>query len=787
MEAVTKLTGAKWIGLPDEEIVISDNQKVYFRTQFVLNKPGLMKIAISAHNRYKLWVNGHRAGAGPCKGDRWRWYYEVVDISSFLKQGINVIAVEVVHFPPAAYKGKSLGGPWSVVSVLKGPWLAAKGICEDENGKVLADITTGSAEWFYRTDESITWESSEKPEFKPIGAFENVNGSCIPWGWMTDEILPEEWKEPVKKWDADGCAWGGIPVLPMEERKIPFMYFKNRQFVREMDIRPDDLKAITFKDKEQVELEPGSGYVIELDAGELTTGYPIIRTRKGLGSKLTIRYAESYSLPPVVQYQVKGVRDDCENFRLLGYEDSYRPSSGDDVYETFWFRTFRFIRIEAEAGPEPLVLMKPEYVETGYPLEVKSEIHSEEHWVGRLWDISIRTLKRCMHETYEDCPYYEQLQYLLDTRLQALFTYAVSGDTRLALKAIEDFHSSLTPEGLLFSAAPFNQPHIIPTFSLYWILMLEDYYLETGDLEIVKRYRPAMDAILDWFDRKLGGYGLCEKYVYWEFVDWVEEWQNEINQITGTPKASHYGPSATNNLVYAYALRSAARLLKAAGRPDTALEYKRRADEINSNIEKYCWSEEKGMYREGPEVEEYTQHAQAMAVLSGLAEGEKAVEILKNCLTDGKAHICTYVFSFFLFRALEKAGLYHMTDILLDKWRSLLNLNLTTLPEDLRRQRSDCHGWSALSLYEFTRCILGVQPEEPGWGKIKIEPHTLSLPNAKGRVITAKGIVEVEWKKTQYGLKLRGNVPKGLYTRIVLQGKTVKELPQGGDFMVEDN
>ena len=64
----------------------------------------------------------------------------------------------------------------------------------------------------------------------------------------------------------------------------------------------------------------------------------------------------------------------------------------------------------------------------------------------------------------------------------------------------------------------------------------------------------------------------------------MEEWQNEINQITGTPKASHYGPSATNNLVYAYALRSAARLLKAAGRPDTALEYKRRADEINRTL-----------------------------------------------------------------------------------------------------------------------------------------------------------------------------------------------------------
>jgi len=390
-----------------------------------------------------------------------------------------------------------------------------------------------------------------------------------------------------------------------------------------------------------------------------------------------------------------------------------------------------------------------------------------------------------MHETYEDCPYYEQLQYELDTMVQALFTYAVSGDTRLALKAVEDFHNSLSPEGLLQSGAPSNQPHFIPTFSLYWILMLEDYYIETGDLSVVKRYRPTVDAILDWFDRKRGSYGLCEKYVYWEFVDWVEEWQNEINQITGIPKAAYYGPSATNNLIYAYALRSAARLMQATGRPDTASEYHRRADEINENVHKYCWSEENGMYREGPQVEEYTQHAQAMAVLSGLAEGEKAERILRNCLTDSRVHICTYVFSYFLFRALEKAGLYHMTDTLLDKWRSLLNLNLTTLPEDLKRQRSDCHGWSALPLYEFIRCILGVQPEEPGWSKIKIEPHALSLPNARGKAITAKGIVEVEWERMQNGLKLSGNVPKGVNARIVLQGKTVLELPQGGDFKVQ--
>ena len=787
MEAVTKLHGAKWIGLPEEMVHVRANQKVYYRTHFHLDKPGTMQLAISAHNRYKLWINGNRVMEGPCKGDQWRWYYEVEDVSGFLKQGPNVIAVEVLYYPPPGIKGKSLGGPMGVTSYLNGPYLIAKGNCVDENGDVMADITTGDASWVVKKDEAITWETSEKELFQPVGSFEHVDGQYIPWGWMTDEKLSEKWLEPVIKWDADYYGWGILPPLPLQERKIPRMMNNSHGFVREMKIRHDDLEPFTFEGSGQAVLNPGHKYVIELDAGELTTGYPILKTMNGAGSKLTIRYAESYSLPPVVQYPLKGIRSDCENYRLLGFEDTYRPASGSNTYEPFWFRTFRFIRIEAEVGAEPLTIQRPEYIETGYPLDVKSSIQSSESWIGPLWDISVRTLKRCMHETYEDCPYYEQMQYTLDTRVQALYTYASSGDVRLARKAIEDFHSTLTPVGILQSTGPTNKPHIIPTFSLYWILMVEDYYWQTGDTEVVRRYRPTMDAILDWFDRKIGPYGLAEKYLHWEFVDWVQEWVNKNNQITGTPKAIQKGPSATNNLIYAYALQSAARMAEATGRKGIAEEYRGRVESIHKNIEAHCWNVDRGMYREGPEVEEYTQHAQAMAVLTGLAAGEKAERILKNCLLEGNAHICTYVFSFFMFRALEKAGLYHLTDTLWDKWRALLDLDLTTWPEDLDRQRSDCHGWSALPLYEFTRCILGVQPEEPGWNRIKIEPLLLNLPDAKGKVITEKGLVEVSWTMTEAGLHISGNVPDGVYAKIVIQGKTILELPAGGHFTHKAN
>ena len=52
------------------------------------------------------------------------------------------------------------------------------------------------------------------------------------------------------------------------------------------------------------------------------------------------------------------------------------------------------------------------------------------------------------HETYFDAPYWEQLQYVGDTRIEALLNYTLAGDDRLARRAIEAFDWSRGAVGL---------------------------------------------------------------------------------------------------------------------------------------------------------------------------------------------------------------------------------------------------------------------------------------------------------------------------------------------------
>ena len=296
---------------------------------------------------------------------------------------------------------------------------------------------------------------------------------------------------------------------------------------------------------------------------------------------------------------------------------------------------------------------RPQLLKTGYPLRPESEISSTAEWVQPIYEMCVRTLQDCMMETYMDCPFWEQMQYPMDTRLQALFTYVCSTDTKLARKALQDFHDSILPMGLVQGRAPSNPLQVISTFSLYYIFMLLEYYQRTGDLKVLKLYRSDVDGILEYYDGKIGTSGLVENLGYWEFIDWQESWE----KTCGRPVAAEEGPSTIINLMYGLALLKGAKIAEITGREGLAEEYRKRQKKIAEKVQKLCWDEERGLYREGPSYRQFSQHAQSWAVLNGLLKGEKARAVMEKTFREPDVLRCYFSTCYELFRACELAGL----------------------------------------------------------------------------------------------------------------------------------
>ena len=116
-----------------------------------------------------------------------------------------------------------------------------------------------------------------------------------------------------------------------------------------------------------------------------------------------------------------------------------------------------------------------------------------------------------MQETYTDCPFYEQLQFIMDTRAQILFTYAVAADDRLARRAIDDFSRAQRPDGLLNCNYPNVNEFVIPGFAVFYIMMIYDHMMYFGDKELVKKNLPVIDGILSFFRNHLTTDGIVDQ------------------------------------------------------------------------------------------------------------------------------------------------------------------------------------------------------------------------------------------------------------------------------------
>lgn len=299
-------------------------------------------------------------------------------------------------------------------------------------------------------------------------------------------------------------------------------------------------------------------------------------------------------------------------------------------------------------------------------------------------------------------------------------------------QTITNFAASIGFEGLTQSRFPSHVMQLIAGFSLYWVLQICDHHLYFGDAAYARSFLPRIDGVLDFFDSHVDDRGLVSGLPddVWQYVDWVTTWgATDEHPDKGVPTSGRRSNLHTYfSMLYAYVLQKAAKLLIEVGRPAHAEEYESRAKSLQTAVRAHCY--DGSFFTDSTSdiagEDAYSQHCQVFAVLSGCAQEQDRTRLLQGAFENPKFSKCSYVMKFYALRAFSIAGdeMYEsFWKTVWDPWRQMLANNLTTWEEDDVRQRSDCHAWGSVPIYEYCTELAGVQPISAGCKRLLFKPR----------------------------------------------------------------
>jgi alpha-L-rhamnosidase len=714
---------ASWITCPG---VAQRAYGVYhFRKTFGLRAaPGRFVVHVSADNRYRLFVNGKAVCAGPARGDLAHWNFETIDIAPFLQSGPNTIAALVWNMGEYAAVGQISN---QTAFVLQGDSDAEAVVNTDKSWKVIRD----SAYTPCSTDVGAVLHT-----YYVAGPGDEVDGAQYPWGWEQTDYPDNGWAHATGIAHPAPTGYGTDNQWTLVPRAIPLMEETLQRIPVVRRSTGSGVSADFLAGGRPLTIPAHDSVVILLDQSYNTVAYPQLLVSKGKGSVIQMTYAEAL----FDEHHQKGNRNEIEGKEIAGNYDVFKPDGGlSRLFRPLWMRTYRYLQLNIRTGSEPLVIGDLYGMYTGYPFREQARFTCNDSSLQTLWNVGWRTARLCAGETYFDCPYYEQLQYEGDTRIQSLISLYVAGDDRLMRKAITDFFNSRVSEGLTQGRYPSNRLQVIPPFSLYWISMVYDFWMHRTDDDLIRQNLFAIKGVLDWYEKRIdSAKGMLGPMNWWNFVDWNAHFPD------GVPDGARDGNSSILSLQLAYTLQEAAALFRHYGDTAASGHYERLSKMLTAETYKWCYDVVRGEMANTPEKKSYSQHASIMGVLTGSIPDDQAKAAMNHVLHDSLLSQCTFYYRFYLTRALTRAGMADLYYSALQPWRDMIAGGLTTFAENPDPTRSDCHAWSASPIYDFLATICGIVPGSPGFGSVVIRPALGELREVHGSMPHPKGVIRVD-------------------------------------------
>ncbi|MBJ9991347.1 family 78 glycoside hydrolase catalytic domain [Paenibacillus sp. S28] len=551
----------------------------------------------------------------------------------------------------------------------------------------------------------------------------------------------ERWMQPVSRQlysavDVFGASvWRTLSEKHRVPQELQFAVLPTQNFAQLEPFPDGDCEIVIDLGKER------SGFIgLELDAPEGTV---------------------------IDAYGVEYIKDDYRQ-HTYGLENTFRYicRSGRQSYLSPVRRGFRYLILTIREQRGPVKLHEVYIRQSTYPAAEIGAFRCSDARLNDIWDISRHTTRLCMEDTFIDCPSYEQVFWVGDSRNEALVNYYVFGVTDIVKRCLRLVPGSADMTPLYVNQVPSAWNSVIPNWTFFWAIACREFISHTNDTAFAAEIWPAIQLTMEAYLEHLNGDGLLEMKG-WNFLDWAPIDQPREGIVTH------------QNLFLAKALRDAAAIAAAAGQEGTAAAYEEASRRLTEAINQHLWSDERHAYldcihADGRRSDTFSMQTQVVAYLCGAATGGRKalMEAYLKFPPADFVQIGSPFMSFFYYEALEEAGQFELllADIrahygqMIDNdattcWEMYPNFSENRAnPNQLTR--SHCHAWSAAPGYFLGECILGVKRLEDGWSKVAVAPQPCGLGWASGIVpLPAGGEIRVRWNVSDNRMTLRVESP----------------------------
>ena len=726
------LDGAAWLAPADD--APSAPLYVRFRNRFASSGERLV-FDVSADERYTLVLDGAVVGRGPDCGPVAAW--------TSARYAFDLAAGD--HTLDAVVWRQGDAAPLAHQSWRLGFALKADGAAD-------AVLTTGRGAW------QVGRLAGTVPLGKGGGTFGagdrfRVTGCGLlaeePSRWQSPVVI----REPLVAKHRFGYRQDGWLVTPGALPEQLSQVTRPGRFVG-----PSAPSALPLT------VAPGETRTFLWDLEDYFCAYPRLTVRGGRGATVRWGWAEALKTAD----GRKGDRNAWQGKAFSGVVDEFVSDGRETaVFTTPWWRCGRWCEISITGGGEPVVLAGLELVETRYPLADEGAFAADDPSLGEIRGICARALEMCAHETFFDCPYYEQQTYGGDTRVEALVMSAMTRDDRLIRRALELFDASRRPNGMLAMNFPSRVAQESATYTLCALLAYGDF-LRWHGAEGLKRYLPGLRQTLSAFERYETSDGLLQELPGWNYLDWVPGWR------LGRPPFAGTGPDAFSNLLYVLALRSVAAVERAVGDPAFAAVWEARATRTGAAVVRRFWRADAGLMAFGDEGADagFCEQVQALAIVADVLPADAAARALAGLAEGRCTHPASPYFRHYVFEALFRHGRGDLFLKAMDEWRAYVAVGGRCTFEKGVEFRSDCHAWSAHPLYWMATGLAGIRPAADGFAEVEIAPAPGPLRHVEAALPHPKGRISVDLRFDGAG-GVTGEVESPVAGRFVWRGRTV--------------